>query len=362
MTSKPASIPRVPRASYADIKLYAPPRVPVELDLSDNTNQWGAPPSVARTLATVDPTVVTQYPSQPMTELQVQLARYAGTLDPDTVVTGCGSDDLLDCIIRAFAEPGDIVAHAQPTFSMIPYFARTNGLTSVAVPFINNWDIDAEAVLATRARIIYLCSPNNPTGTVISEEAVQRMLQESQGIVIMDEAYVEFARHSWSSRAGRQDRLIVTRTMSKAFGLAGMRIGYALAAPALVHEIEKARGPYKVNVLAERLALGVLNEDRDWVASRAADAIAAREWLDRELRQLGLAPLPSEANFLLVPVNNASGIATEVAARGIQLRAFTALAGVGDAIRISVAPLPKLMRLMSVLREILALRSTGSSA
>lgn len=357
-SGRATTIPKLPRASYAQISLYAPERLSVRLDLSDNTNQWGAPPSVAATLRSIDPLLVTQYPQQPMTELEHALARYVGIDDADCIVTGCGSDDILDCIMRAFAEPGDVIVHAQPTFSMIPYFARTNGLVPRAVSLLDNWDIDVDGMLATNARIVYLCAPNNPTGTAISSAAVQRILDEASGIVVLDEAYAEFATSSWASRAAREQRLIVTRTLSKAFGLAGLRLGYAVASPPLALEIAKARGPYKVNALAERIARAVVRDDLAWVSARAADAVAARDWLSRELRSEGFAPLPSEANFVLVPCAQASACATYLAhEHGILVRAFDALPLVGEALRITAAPISTLLGLLPALRSATAATS-----
>ena len=345
-------VANIPRASYASISLYAPARVTVDLDLSDNTNQWGAPPSVARTLSALDPSLVTQYPAQPMTELEAALARFVGVADSSAIVPGCGSDDLLDCIMRALAEPGDVIVHAQPTFTMIPYFARTNGLIPVGVPLVGNWSIDVDAMLEKNARLVYLCAPNNPTGTGISDSAIRRLLDESTGIVILDEAYAEFANASWAERATRERRLVVTRTLSKAFGLAGLRIGYAVGNPALMLEIAKARGPYKVNAVAERIATTVLREDLDWVRARAAEAIEAREWLVRELAASGYTALPSEANFVLIPFPHAPACAERLASLGILVRAFSALPGIGDALRITVAPLPRLVRMLATLHVV----------
>src|SRR5690606_10140944 len=114
----------------------------------------------------------------------------------------------------------------------------------------SDWSIDVDAMLAANARLIYLCAPNNPTGTGIGDDAVRTLLDRTRGIVILDEAYAEFARTSWAARAANERRLVVTRTLSKAFGLAGLRIGYAVGTPSLIVEIAKARGPYKVNAVA----------------------------------------------------------------------------------------------------------------
>ncbi|HEX5830151.1 MAG TPA: aminotransferase class I/II-fold pyridoxal phosphate-dependent enzyme, partial [Gemmatimonadaceae bacterium] len=134
------------------------------------------------------------------------------------------------------------------------------------------------------------------------------------------------------------DRLLVVRTMSKAFGLAGLRVGYAAGAPALVAEVEKSRGPYKVNALAERAALAALREDLPWVRARIAEAVTNRERLADGLRAIGLAPLPSNANFVLVPVTDAAALAQRLRDAGVAVRPFSALPTIGDALRISVGP------------------------
>lgn len=345
---------RVPRESYAPLSLYAPDRPAVQHDLSDNTNQWGTPPSALAAVQSVSAESLLQYPSQPSVPLLEAIARFAAVDSTDAVVTGCGSDDLLDCIMRALAEPGDRIVASWPSFTMIPYFARTNGLEPVLVPYNADWDVDADALLAARARITYLCAPNNPTGAGIRRETVERVLAEAEGIVVLDEAYAEFARDSFIDIAPTHGRLIVTRTMSKAFGLAGVRVGYGVGAPALVREIEKARGPYKVTTPSELAATAALTQDVPWMRQHAAEAVTQREWLRGELVRLGLTPLPSQANFLLVPVADAARIAGYVADRGILLRAFRGLPIVGDALRITVAPTAVMERCVSLIAEALA--------
>ena len=123
--------------------------------------------------------------------LKRTIARMAG-FGPECVVTGNGSDDILDCVIRAFASPGDTVAHPDPTFVMLPVFSRINGITPVGVPLTADFSMDADALLATNARIIYLCSPNNPTATPTSVETLRRIIAGARGLVLLDEAYAEF--------------------------------------------------------------------------------------------------------------------------------------------------------------------------
>jgi histidinol-phosphate aminotransferase len=288
---------------------------------------------------------VTRYPNLYAASLKDALARYLG-VSAERIVTGCGSDDILDSAIRAFAEPGDVIVCPDPSFAMIPIFARMNGLVPVAVPLTESLDVDVDAMLATNARIIYLCSPNNPTGTSLSRSAVERIVEEAPGVVILDEAYAEFAAADLSPMALAHERLLVARTMSKAFGLAGLRVGYATGAPALVAEVEKSRGPYKVSALAERAALAALGDGLPWARDRVAEAIENRARLTAELTGRGLAPIRSDANFVLVPVTNASARARHMRSLGVAVRPFEGMAAVteslraarGSALRISVGP------------------------
>jgi histidinol dehydrogenase len=334
------------RPSYRDIALYAPDRSAARIDLSDNTNLWGAPPTAARVIRDAATPALTRYPALYAADLQSALAEYTGARREE-IATGCGSDDVLDSAIRAFAEPGDRVAYPDPSFAMLPLFAKMNGLAGVAVPLTSHFDIDADAMLDTGARIIYLCSPNNPTGTAAARATIERVIARAPGLVILDEAYAEFADDGFLADALRSDRLLVVRTMSKAFGLAGLRVGYAVGHAELVAEVEKSRGPYKVNALAERAAVTALREDRPWVQARVADVRENRARLRDALTALGLAPLPSAANFVLVPVPDAGPAAQRLRAAGVAVRPFVALPGIGDALRITIGP-------WSLMNEVLA--------
>ena len=180
------------RATIRDLVPYPTERIPCDADLSDNTNLFGAPPAAMRELATSGRDEITRYPGLYTRRLREALAEYAG-VRPEEIVTGCGSDDVIDSAIRAFAEPGESLAYSDPTFSMIPVFAKVNGIVPVPVPFTPSLDIDPDALLATNARVIYVCAPNNPTGTAPSPAAIDRVIERAPGIVILDEAYAEFA-------------------------------------------------------------------------------------------------------------------------------------------------------------------------
>jgi histidinol-phosphate aminotransferase len=339
------------RASYRDIPLYSTPRERCAVDLSDNTNLWGAAPSALRELRATTEETVTRYPAAYEPALREALATYAG-VSPDMIVAGCGSDDVLDSAIRAFGEPGEALCLPAPSFSMIPVFARVSGLTPVEVPLTAQLDADVPAMLATGARITYLCSPNNPTGGAFSRETVEQIVRRAPGLVIIDQAYSEFGGESFTDLVLADRPVLVTRTLSKAFGLAGLRIGYGVGSPDVVGEIMKARGPYKVNALGERAAIAALENDQPWVVEHVADVVANRARFRQELAVRGMTSLRSDANFVLVPVKDCDAISGELRRLGIGVRALPSLPGIGDALRIGVGPWDLMERCLDALGDV----------
>ena len=342
----------IARAAYEGVPLYDPKRAPVALDLTDNTNLWGVPPAAARAIREFAHATITRYPSLYGDELKRGLAEHAG-VTPDMVVTGCGSDDVLDSAMRAFGDADDLVAASDPTFAMVPIFARMNALRSTLIAELPDHVIDVDALLETNAKILYLCSPNNPTGALVARRTLERLVENVTGVLIIDEAYVEFAGVSNVDLLARSPRVLIVRTMSKAFGLAGLRVGYALGQPALVREVEKSRGPYKVNALAEHVAVTALRDDVQWVLEHIQLAVENRDRLTIELLRLGLDPLPSSANFVCVPVKQSAAVGMAMRAKGVGVRPFEGLPGIGDALRISVGPWPMVERCVKTLAAVL---------
>jgi histidinol-phosphate aminotransferase len=343
------------RDAYRHVGRYVVDQSPIAVDLRDNTNLWGVPPAASRAIAAAA-SAASRYPRIYASALKDALAVYAG-VTPDMIVTGCGSDDVLDAALRAIADPGECMAHLDPTFPTAVTFARMNGLVPVGVPLTPGWDADADALIATGARVIYLCSPNNPTGTVVSRESLERLATHAPGVVIVDEAYTEYAKTSAADLVGPGSRLLILRTLSKAFGLAGLRVGYAIGSPDLIAAVEKSRGPYKVNVVAEHAAIAALTTDAGWVRARVAETIANRRQLAGRLAALGLPALPSGANFLFVPTPDAVSLERSLWNSGIGVRLYTGLRGFGDAIRMTIGPWYLMAPLIQGLE-----RATGRSA
>jgi histidinol-phosphate aminotransferase len=347
------------REAYTGIELYTGSGdARAAVDLSDNTNLWGAPPAAVEAMRAAI-VAAPRYPTVYATELCEALATRFGVTS-DMIVTGCGSDDVLDAAMRALAESGDTVAMPDPTFPMAATFARMNGLEPIRVPLTSDHQPDVDALLETRARITYIASPNNPTGLACPITSLARLAADVAGVLIVDAAYADYCplyRESLARLIARSDRVLIVQTLSKAWGLAGLRIGYAAAPPALAREVAKARGPYKVSTLAERAATAALRHDAPWVAARAGEAIVNRERLVEELRARGLTPLRSDANFVLLPLadwpGGAAAFTAALRAHDVGVRPYSGLPGLGDAVRITIGPWPLIQRLLDACDAVL---------
>jgi len=354
------------RSDVRALPRYAPDVTPCAVDVSDNVNLWGMPPAALRALTTTAMSA-SRYPSVYATPLSDAVLCYLG-LSANSgidVVSACGSDDVLDATMRAFGEAGDEIVFARPTFAMIPILARLNGLVPVAVPMTANYEVDPQQLVDRRAKITYLCTPNNPTSTALARETVEYVVQHAAGLVVIDEAYAEFAPESFVALVASSERLVVVRTFSKAFGLAGLRVGYGIGSAEVIEPIVRVRGPYKVNSLAESAAVAALGEGSDgtgWVSAHAALAIENRTRFAAELRALGFAPAPPAGNFLFVPIARAQATAEAMCRRGVLVRALTdlpqdipALAATGgEALRIGVGPWDAMDRVLDAFAEALA--------
>jgi histidinol-phosphate aminotransferase len=238
-------------------------------------------------------------------------------------------------------------------------------MVPVALPMTSEYDADPQQLVDRRAKITYLCTPNNPTSTALSRQAVEYVAANAAGLVIIDEAYAEFAPHTFIDLAATHERVLVTRTFSKAFGLAGLRVGYGVGSETVVNLVTRARGPYKVNALAEVAALAAMGDGPDalgWVERHAALAVEVRERLAVELLALGLESVPSAANFLFIPTSRAPALGRALRDRGVLVRVMSGLprdlpdlkASNGHALRIGVGPWEAMETVLRSLKEALA--------
>jgi histidinol-phosphate aminotransferase len=353
-----------PRPDYEPLKRYHFDRTPVALDVSDNTNQWGAHPAALEVARRADDDALARYPDLYADGLRAAAATHLGVSEA-CIATGCGSDDILDCAYRACAGgPDDFVAAPVPTFPMGLQLARMNGMGARPVPWADAL-ADPRRLLEGGPVLVYVCRPNNPTGHLAPTAWVEALLEaagEDGPLVLVDEAYIDFGGDSFAARAVGRPRTLVSRTMSKAFGLAGLRVGYAVGTPETILEVEKARGPYKVSRIASEAAGVALADAEGWVARTVADCVACRERAHAALAGRGLDPVPSLANFIMfrAPSGDARGDALGIRAHGVAVRPFVGEYPDGtDALRVTVAPWPLMERFLDALDAFLADRGGG---
>jgi histidinol-phosphate aminotransferase len=326
------------------------------IDLATNTNRWGAPPAaLAAFRASAADTW--RYPEPYAESLKLAIARHHGVAVA-CVTTGAGADGVLSAAIRALAA-GASVALPDPTFEMIARFARAAGATPSLVPLGPTYDVDAEALVACNAPVVYVCSPNNPTGAPVPRSTLEWLAarRADTSTLIVDEAYADFASEDHLDLARAHDNVLVVRTFSKAYGLAGARVGYGIGAPEVIRRVEQSRGPYTVSLQGAVAAAAALSEDVEWVRRHTALAVLMRESLLTALTQRGLEPVASSANFVLLPLLGAADTARALAEQGVAVRSFTGLrvvspalaASRGEALRISVGPWHEMERTLSAL-------------
>jgi histidinol-phosphate aminotransferase len=317
--------------AYKPAKLLTGPAADL-IKLSSNENPLG--PSPLAVAALRDAVAgVHRYPDSGSVALRQALADYAG-LSLAHVTCGNGSDELVLLICLAFLDHGDEAVMAEGTF--ISYLLRTLELDArpVLVP-LRNYAHDLEAIAAAitpRTRVVFICNPNNPTGTTSGAAEVAAFLERvpDEVLVVMDEAYVEFAtRPDYPDllptlRDGRPN-LLLLRTFAKIYGLAGLRLGYAYGAPDLVAYLERARPTFNINLLAQVAGIASLG-DIEHLARSRAHADASRAFFLAELRAMGLDPIPSETNFVAVPVGDDGAVSDALRERGFTV---TPLAGWG---------------------------------
>jgi histidinol-phosphate aminotransferase len=291
------------------------------LDLAANTNLFHPNPAIERALAKTRVDRFAEYPTLLSATLRGAVAARLG-VDPSMVVTGNGSNELIDNLCRTFLSPGDRAAFHLPTFSMIPYFVRLSMGSGVGVALGPDWTLDPEALLAADAKLTFVVRPNNPTGNAFPRKDVERVVEAARGLVVVDEAYVEFLGGESFVKEVREgrDNVVVLRTLSKAHGLAALRVGYSVSSPAVAEEMGKVRGPFRLDALAEAIGAQAVSDDR-YVQEVVAAVRAERPNLKRLLEERGFSVFRSDANFLLVkPPVDARALAAALAERGVHVR------------------------------------------
>jgi len=329
--------------------------------LASNENPLGMPPSaqdaMARALASL-----ARYPDAAGFELKAALAaRYQVPLD--WITLGNGSNDLLELATLALLQPGLAAVYAQYAFAVYRLATQARGARHILVP-ARDYGHDLDAMLAAidaDTRLVFVANPNNPTGTFLPADAMARFLHQVHAAhgqrvtVLLDEAYNEFLdpdlRFDSTVWVRQYDNLIVSRTFSKAYGLAGLRVGYALAQPRLSDLLNRVRQPFNVNALAQAAAVAALG-DQDFLQRSYENNRAGKQVLTQAFSRLGLEYVPSYGNFVLVRVGDAAAVHLALLKRGVIVRPVAG-DGLPDWLRVSIGTPPENARFIAALQDVL---------
>ncbi|MEM2094649.1 MAG: histidinol-phosphate transaminase [Candidatus Bathyarchaeia archaeon] len=300
-----------------------------------------------------------QYPTDEKDELIEALSKYVN-VSPQQIVVGNGSDELIELVARNFLRGNEEAITVYPTFVMYRIIMNSLGNNLIEVPLDSKFRFNSSSMLKActeRTVLCFLCSPNNPTGNQFPREEIRAFAEDFKGIVLLDEAYVEFAQYSLTDLVETLDNLIVVRTFSKAFGLAGMRIGYLVASARIASCLRRVQLPYNLNVMSLAMARAVLN--RPEVMLSTVQAVKKeRSWLSEALSSLlNVIVYPSDANFILFRTSEPSkNVARDLRARGVLIRSFDDSQGLEGCLRVTVGTRKMNVSFLEALEDVLQSR------
>ncbi|MGH3724785.1 MAG: histidinol-phosphate transaminase [Mycobacterium sp.] len=299
------------RPELAELPAYTPGRsVPGAIKLASNETVDGPLPSVRAAIAEAT-SLINRYPDNGYAELRSHLAKHVD-MPPEHIAVGCGSVSLCQQLVQITASVGDEVLFGWRSFETYPLVVRVAGATPVQVPLIDHtYDLDAMAAAVTEAtRLIFVCNPNNPTGTVVRPADLRRFVESvpSHILIAIDEAYIEYVRADVTDSLAlvrEHSNVVVLRTFSKAYGLAGLRVGYAVGDPDIITTLGKVYVPFSASSLAQAAAVASLGAAEELLA-RTNDVVAERARVTDALREAGYDVPPSQANFVWLPLGDRS--------------------------------------------------------
>jgi len=301
------------------------------------------------------PATYNRYPDPHQKALKEKISRLKKT-PADSIFLGNGSDEAIDILIRIFCEPRvHEVLIPQPTYGMYGVSAAIHDVQIIASPLDKNFDIDCEDILkksTDNTRLLFLCSPNNPTGNLLSKDKVIRLLKKFRGIVAVDEAYIDFANdEGFLSLLPHYKNLVVLQTFSKALGMAALRLGAAYADPFIIAMMNKTKPPYNINEFTQQRGLQKLKE-RKTTAEFVKTIIKERERVAAALDKLPAVKkiYPSDANFILVKIENANDVYRRLAEQGVIVRNRSSAKGCKDCLRITIGAESENNKLLKALR------------
>jgi histidinol-phosphate aminotransferase len=324
-------------------------------DFSVCTNPFMPPPEV--TGLRLENIPISQYPDSESSDLKNALAA-RHSRPPENVLVGSGTTELIRLIAHTYLRPGDNIVTFSPTYGEYELAARIAGANVIEQPLSagNNFNPDtaetAELIERHSPRVVFICNPNNPTGRYLDRPEMEIILAAAgDGLLVMDEAYVSFVARSWPA-VDLVDRgnVIILRSMTKDYGLAGLRLGYAIARPEIIADLKRVQPPWSVNAVAQRAGRLALADD-SFLAITQEKIWQAKQLLATELTRLGWLPLPSDTHYCLVKAGNAGRLRTALLKSGILVRDCTSF-GLPEYIRLGIRPEAEVRRLIAAIEEI----------
>ena len=320
--------------------------------LNTNENPYPPAPAALAVLREFDPDLLRRYPHPYAQAFRVAAGDVLG-FDSEWILPGNGSDDLLTMLMRALAEPARRVAYPVPTYVLYRTLAQIQDAEVVEVPFDQEYNLPVDELAAADGAVTVVASPNSPSGTSADNLRLAELAERLSGVLVVDEAYVDFATTDAIELTRQFDNVIVLRTLSKSYSLAGLRLGFAVANPALLGGLAKVKDSYNVSALACAVGVAAIG-DQDHKDANVRRIRASRVLLSADLSELGFAVVPSQSNFILVrpPAGDAEALYEALKARGILVRYFKQ-PRLDDKLRITVGTDEDNAALIAALTEIM---------
>ncbi len=284
----------------------------VRLDANENSNNLNY---------MIDAGDLNRYPDNDANTLKKAIASYL-SVDKDEIIVGNGSSEMIEFLMRTYIEAGDKILGFDITFSMYKIFAKIYSANYISVSndnYVMDMDDLINQAILEEPKLILICNPNNPTGYLINKMDIERLCKSTKSLVVVDEAYIEFCEGSMINRLEAYDNLIILRTFSKAWGLAGARVGYLIASQQIINEISKVKAPYNLNALSQRAAIKALENSTE-TFKNIDDIISQREYVYNQMCDMGIKVYKSSANFLYFEA--AKSLYTDLLNFGVLIRNF----------------------------------------
>jgi len=326
------------RKNIIHMQGYVPGEQPKDnkyIKLNTNENPYSPTPLIKEILKKLDITQLRLYPDPDISELRDCIAKIYG-FNKENIFVGNGSDEVLSVITRAFVDPDQTIGTAYPSYVLYKTLAEIVGVSINQYDFDKDYKLDPEMFCNIKDKVFFLANPNSPSGTLISKNDVEKMAENFKGLLVIDEAYADFASENCLELTKKYSNVIVLRTMSKSFSLAGIRLGYAFANEEIIQGMFKVKDSYNVNGLTQKIALAAM-QDIEHMKSNVQKIINTRQHVINKLKDLGFYVYPSQSNFIFAQHGKIEGKDLYLALKeqGVLIRYFS-MPRVDKGVRITV--------------------------